>query len=121
MRIKVTPQCPANEEAEFQADWSKALAEAEEVLSSCLEQHLQNTIDRAEERVTEKIDLTYDALKQQEDAQNGDPLEEIKETLTRANEERLRLNEEALKRKREGKEANHKNNGPPSKKPKKKD
>jgi len=54
IRIKVTPQCLANEEAEFQVDWSKALAEAEEVLSSCLEQHLQNTIDRAEERVTEK-------------------------------------------------------------------
>jgi len=46
MQIKVTPEVPGSEQVSFQAEWARALASAEEVLSNSISQHLRNFIEQ---------------------------------------------------------------------------
>ena len=44
MQIKVTPEVLGCNEIKFQQAWAQALTQAEETLSSCIEEHLNNYI-----------------------------------------------------------------------------
>ena len=117
MRIRVTPECPANKDPKFCQDWAKALSEAEEILCRCLELHLEQLIIKIDKNICVKVNSTLEIV---EPFVEGDPLVCIKETLTTDNEERGKINEAIKKRKREnnGKTAED-NSGPPNKKFKK--
>ena len=111
MQIKVTPEVLGNNDVNFKQAWAQALTEAEGILSSCIEQHLSNYIHKIDVNISTRVNQALDIL-METDAK--DPIGTIKSTLTKANTERNRINEETRKRKRENKD-----DGPPNKKIKK--
>ena len=118
MRISVTPEWPTNEDPKFCQDWARALSESEEILCRCLELHLKQLIIKIDRNICVKVNQTLEII---DPLVEGDPLVCIKETLTKANEERAKINETIRKRENNGKTANDSNSGPPNKKHKKND
>ena len=115
MQIKVVPEVPDNEQIIFKHQWAIALTEAEKLLSSCIDNHLESVIQTVDDNICDKTINTRDLLQQESD---DDPMEQIGTILAEANNERLRINENIKKRKREANE-NNKGALPPSKKTRK--
>lgn len=80
----------------------QALAGAEEVLSDSIIQHLKNFIEQIDRSIAKKIKHSLEKMKEQN--RDIDPMQRIKTTLIHANKERLRINNETNKRKRNNNE-----------------
>ena len=91
--------------------WSTIfLGTSENLLSDCMEQHLIQLIKNIDKRIYDLVNKTLDILIKQ-NCEN--PMDEIRETLSKANAERARINEEYKKRKLENSESKQQ---PPNKK-----
>jgi len=99
MRIKVKPEVQANEDIIFCQKWAEALCQAEDLLANCIEQHLENVIDKCDDFICDKVNITLDVIN--DSNFEGNPFDLLKETLTEANSERQKTNEAIRKRKRD--------------------
>jgi len=83
--------------------WSTIfLGTSENLLSDCMEQHLIQLIKNIDKRIYDLVNKTLDILIKQ-NCENT--MDEIRETLSKANAERARINEEYKKRKLENSES----------------
>ena len=68
MQIKVTLEVPNNEKVIFKHKWAVALTEAKSLLSDCIEEHLENVIQTADNNICEKAkairEILQDEVKQ---------------------------------------------------------
>jgi len=99
MQIKVIPDVPGNEQAQFKLDWARAIAGAEEALSQSIISHLENLIQNIDQNVLEKIRKTLELLTKHNTG-GMDPMHKIRQILTDVNKERFRVNNKQ-KRKRD--------------------
>ena len=116
MQIKIKPECPDNEAPAFQQSWAAALTTAENLLSDCMEKHLIQLIQNIDKRIFDLVNKTPETLTK---LKCENPMEEIRNTLSKANTERARINEEFKKRKLENSKS--KQEQPPNEKFKKND
>ena len=115
MQIKVTPEVLGNNEVKFKQAWAQALTQAEDILSTCIVEHLKNYILNIDHNICDRVNQVLDILLKSPNVE--DPIEMLKETLNNANVERNKINDEIRKRKREGKDKDK--DAPPNKKFKK--
>jgi len=62
MQIKVTPEVLGSNEIKFQQAWAQALTQAEETLSSCIEEHLNNYIQNIDYNICARVNQALDIL-----------------------------------------------------------
>ena len=103
MQIKVVPEVPDNEQVIFKHKWAIAITEAEKLLSTCIEDHLKAVIKTVDENIKDKMIATSNIVARECE---GNPMDQIEATLTDANNERVKINENIKKRKREASESN---------------
>lgn len=55
MQIKITPEVLGNNDVNFKQTWMQALTEAEGILSSCIEQHLESYIPKINSNISARV------------------------------------------------------------------
>jgi len=75
MQIKVTPEVLGNNSIKFQQSWVQALKEAEETLSTCIEQHLTEYIQGIDQLICTRVNEILHVLLE---ANVNDPMELLK-------------------------------------------
>jgi len=111
-KLKSPQKSPGND-VNFKLEWARAISVAEQALSACIEQYLRNIIEQVDSNIYKKISNIFRKLQGSCD----DPKETITIIISDANKERLRVNEENRKRKRDFK--NNNDGEKPNKKSKK--
>ena len=98
----------------FCQKWAEALCQAEDLLANCIEQHLENVIDKCDDSICDKVNTTLDVINEDSNFE-GNPFDLLKETLTEANSERQKTNEAIRKRKRDNIQDKDEEHNPPKK------